>query len=94
MERDQFKVTVVSKILLVLISMGQGNISKLREHLVKPLVLSCDGNITMVIANYYQSKNSKDRENPHPSSLFPMSWEMEKVQRLNGYGLERTDNSL
>ena len=94
MERDQLKVTVVSKILLVLISINQGNISKLREHLVKPLVLSCDGNTTMVIANYYQSKNPKDRENPHPSSLIPTSWEMEKVQRLNGYGLERTDNSL
>lgn len=31
------------------------------------------------------------RDNPQPSSLHPLYQDMEKVQRLNGSGLEKPD---
>ncbi len=45
-----------------------GNVFKLRESLVRSLVLTYFGNKVRVIANYYESKNLKNKDNPQPSS--------------------------
>jgi DNA-directed RNA polymerase II subunit RPB2 len=66
MTRRKLVASVVLKSLLVHVMMG--NISKLREQLVRLSILNYFRNGIAVIVNYYQySKNSKDRVNPQPS---------------------------
>jgi hypothetical protein len=45
-----------------------GNVFKLRESLVRSLVLTYFGNKVRVIVNCYESKNLKNKDNPQPSS--------------------------
>ena len=62
-----------------------GDISKLRGHPVKCMILSYSSNVIMAYVNRIRySKNSYNRDNPQPSN-HNFLWL--KVQRLNGDGL-------